>query len=354
MQTATTSAIDQLHPVISPARSTFSTKQRRERLPWPVGEPFRILSIDGGGIKGIFPAALLAGLERRFLGGRSISHHFDLITGTSTGGILALGLAAGKTSQELLDVYQQRGQQIFPPGRIRRLWRNLRGVSLHRYDRGALTSALDGALGVRTLAESHSRLCIPAFEGHHGEVYIFKTPHHPDYRMDGRERMVTVGQATSAAPCYFRALDSDGYRVVDGGIWANNPVMIGLVDALSCFAIDPAQIQILSLGCGREPVRVSHSKAVGGLWSWRNVIFAAMDLQSQNALGQARLLIGPERVTRLEPELTRPIELDDWRRSSVELPPEADRLLQSAAENIARTFLTNEVRRPNLFWPPAE
>lgn len=354
MQAPTTTTIAVAsRSAISPARSSFSAKRSRERLSWPAGEPFRILSIDGGGIKGIFPAAVLAALERRFLAGRSIARHFDLMTGTSTGGILALGLAAGQTSQELLEMYQQRGRQIFPPGRFGRLWRNLRGFSLHRYDRSALTMALQGALGARKLAETRSRLCIPAFEGHHAEVYVFKTPHHPDYRIDGHERMVTIGQATSAAPCYFRALDSGGYRFVDGGVWANNPIMIGLVDALACFAIDPAQIRILSLGCGREPVRVTHRKAIGGLWSWRDVIFAAMDLQSQNALGQARLLIGPERVTRLEPELVSPIQLDDCVRSSVELPPEAERVLRDHAEEIAETFLTSEVKRPDFFWPPA-
>lgn len=311
--------------------------------------PFRILSIDGGGIKGIFPAAVLAALERRFLGGRSIAHHFDLITGTSTGGILALGLAAGKTSQELLEVYQQRGSDIFPPGRIGRLWRSIRGVSLYRYDREALTLALESALGAHLLAESQSRLCVPAFEGHHGEVYIFKTPHHPDYRLDACERMVTVGQATAAAPCYFQALDSGGYRFVDGGIWANNPVMIGLVDALACFSVAPDQIRILSLGCGRDAVRVTERKAVGGLWSWRDAIFAAMDLQSQNALGQASLLIGGERVIRIEPEVAHPIALDDFRRANNELPPEAERAIDRGADAIARDFLTTDAMGPKFY-----
>jgi uncharacterized protein len=226
--------------MIGTARSSFSARERRERLPWPKGEPFRILSIDGGGIKGIFPAAVLAALENRFLAGKSIARYFDMITGTSTGGILALGLGAGKTSRELLEVYQRDGSKIFPAGRLARLWRAARGVSVHRYDRTAMTSAVESAVGTLTFAESSSRLCIPAFEGHHGEVYIFKTPHHPDYRIDGRERMVTVGQATSAAPCYFRALDAGGYRFVDGGVWANNPIMIGLVDTLACFELDPS------------------------------------------------------------------------------------------------------------------
>lgn len=337
---------------IRPARSSFATPRRRERLPWSENRPFRILSIDGGGIKGIFPAAVLASLEKRFLGAQSIARYFDLIVGTSTGGILALGLASGRTAQELLDMYMERGREIFPPGRIGRAWRRLRGYALYQYDRKALTKALHSTLEERTIAEAQCRLCIPAFEGHHGEVYIFKTPHHPDYCLDGKERMVTAAEATSAAPCFFQALDSNGYRFVDGGVWANNPIMIGLVDALVCFAVDPVQVRILSLGCGREPVRVTRGMAAGGLWAWRKVIFAAMDLQSQNALGQARLMIGPERVLRLEPKLEEPIELDDWRRSSAELPREAERAVERSAEAIANGFLESEAVPAKFYWPP--
>src|SRR3954454_18025200 len=76
-------------------RSAGTRRSRRRGLPWPKGREFRVLSIDGGGIRGILPAAILAGLEERFLGGASVAGYFDLIAGTSTGGILALGLGAG-------------------------------------------------------------------------------------------------------------------------------------------------------------------------------------------------------------------------------------------------------------------
>lgn len=82
-------------------RSAGSRTTRRIPLDWGADRDFRILSIDGGGIRGIFPAAVLAGLEERYLGGRSVANYFDLITGTSTGGIIALGLAAGLTAADL-------------------------------------------------------------------------------------------------------------------------------------------------------------------------------------------------------------------------------------------------------------
>ena len=78
-------------------------------LSWPEGKDFRILSIDGGGIRGIFPVTFLSGLEERYLGGAPITQYFDLVSGTSTGGIIALGLAAGLTATEMKDIYVKRG-----------------------------------------------------------------------------------------------------------------------------------------------------------------------------------------------------------------------------------------------------
>ncbi len=342
-------------PLISPRRSSFSSVQRRERLPWPEDQPFRILAIDGGGIKGIFPAAVLAQIEADLLGGRSVVDYFDMIVGTSTGGILALGFAAGKSAQQLLDLYMVDGRNVFPPACwLTRKWRNLRGVFGPRYDNEALKAMLGKVLEDRRFADARTRLCIPAFEGHHGEVFIFKTPHHPDYRKDGYELMTTVGAATAAAPTFYAALDSGGYRYVDGGVWANCPAMIGVVDALACFAIEPGQIRVLSLGCGREPYLVDDGKAAGGLWAWRKALFAAMDLQGQNAIGQARLLVGPANVIRLEPQPERAIELDDWIRATCELPPLAIDAYKAFEDEINKTFCFAPVAPLKRFWPPIE
>src|SRR5882757_4166890 len=96
-------------------RSAGAIAQRRIPQVWPEDRRFRILSIDGGGIRGIFPAAVLAGLEQRYAGGRSIASYFDLVAGTSTGGILALGLGAGFSADQLLELYVRRGCEVFPP-----------------------------------------------------------------------------------------------------------------------------------------------------------------------------------------------------------------------------------------------
>ena len=337
----------------APRRSAGSLTRRRIQLPWPENRQFRILSVDGGGIRGIFPAAFLAGLEEHFLSGASVATYFDLIAGTSTGGIIALGLASGLRASELRDVYIHRGCEIFPPvrrgavGLAEQHLKNLYHYFRYRYDRQALMRVLDEIIGDRKFGEARSRLCIPSFDGRYGEVYIFKTPHHPDFRKDGKERMTKVAAATGAAPTYYQPLQDGGYTFVDGGVWANNPVMIALVDALTCFAVPRERISILSLGCGDEPYNVGKFKMLGGgVFAWWDIIHAAMRLQSQNALGQAGLLIGADSVVRVDaPATDNQIRLDDWSRACEELPIAARAALMADGAHVAETFLS-EIAAP--------
>lgn len=335
------------NPSTPPPRSTGSNPQRRTRQPWPADKPFRILSIDGGGIRGIFPASILAGLEDRFLRQGSITDYFDLVAGTSTGGILALGLGASLKAQDLRDLYVDRGNEIFPPGgpgwigQVVRAIKASKRVVRHTCDEVALEQMLGEILGDRAFGSSRVRLCVPSFDGVHGEVYIFKTPHHPDFKLDWKEPMTKVALATSAAPTFFRPLRHRGYTLVDGGVWANNPIMIAVTEALTSFDVTREQVKVLSLGCGDEPYEVAGSKlAFGGLIAWRDIIFGAMRLQSQNALGQARLLLGPENVTRIDAPAREPkIQLDDWRRARDILPPAAEAALEVFGTRITTAFL---------------
>ena len=324
-----------------PARRSDGTNQvRRVQLPWPKDRPFRILSIDGGGICGILPAAILAELEHRFLDGRPITDYFDMIAGTSTGGIIALGLAKGLTAAEVRDIYIERGGNIFPPANwFGSIIRKVRQLHRYVYERAPLEAELLRIFKDTALGESNVRLCIPAFEGFHGEPWIYKTAHHPDYKRDKFASMVTVGMATAAAPTFFAALPNNGYVMVDGGLWANNPTMNALVDALACYDLDRRQIQILSLGCGETTFKVNASRSLGGMIQWRKAIAAAMRAQSHNALGQANLLVGKDQVIRLDaPESSNPIALDDYQRAREELPLMARSLVEASGHQIAKVF----------------
>lgn len=323
-------------------RSAGAITQRRVPQAWPKDRRFRILSIDGGGIRGIFPAAVLAELERRYTGGRSIASCFDLVAGTSTGGIIGLGLAAGYTATELRDLYVQRGDEIFPPVcRLKAIARDAIQYAHYTYDRAALENLLTEKLSTRLFGEASMRLCIPAFDGKHSEVFVFKTPHHGDYQTDRYERMVNVGLATAAAPSYFRALEHGGYTLVDGGVWANNPVMLAVIEALTCFDVARDQIDVLTLGCGDDKYVVSGRQvSMGGLWHWRKIMEGAMRLQSLAATNQARLLLGPPSVIRIDAPAFEPkLRMDDWPRSVDELVPAAQLAADVDGERIAQMFL---------------
>ncbi len=326
-----------------PRRSDGTIQHARVKQPWPTGRPFRILTIDGGGIRGVFPAAYLADLETRFLGGGSIADHFDLIAGTSTGGIIALALAHGLTAQQALQIYVERGERIFPTDKGWRKWHRLfRWISQPKHNQAVLRRELTAVFGAKTLGEAGKRLVVPSFEGRHGEPFIYKTPHHPDYQLDRVKAFVDVALHTTAAPSYFPAVNDGGYVMIDGGIWANNPVMNALVDVLACFDVARENIRILSLGTGEATFTVDERVRHGGArhWAFLRAFKAAGRAQSKNALGQAFLLVGKNNVLRIDvPETDKPIPLDDAPHALRELPLVARSLAEGSGHRVEEMFL---------------
>jgi patatin-like phospholipase/acyl hydrolase len=305
--------------------------------------------MDGGGIRGVFPAAFLAELESRFLGGSSIANHFDMIAGTSTGGIIALALAHGMTAREALNIYLDRGERIFPPAvGFSKMSRMLRWVFKPKHDQAALKEELLRIFGDKVLDDAETRLVVPSFEGRHGEPFLYKTPHHPDYQKDRHKKFAHVALHTTAAPTYYPGVEDDGYIMIDGGIWANNPVMNALVDALACFDVAREDVRILSLGTGDSTFTVDERARLGGIkeWAFLRSFNAAARAQSRNALGQAYLLVGKNNVTRIDvPESDAPIAMDDVQRSVRELPMVARSLVEGAGHHLERVFLDGAVEK---------
>jgi uncharacterized protein len=330
-----------------PRRSDGTIQHTRVKLPWPKDRLFRILSIDGGGIRGVFPAAYLAEIEKRFLGGNSIASHFDMIAGTSTGGIIALALGHGMTAQQALDIYVQRGERLFPTERGLRKWvRFARWIFKPKHDQARLKTELLTIFGDKVLDASEKRLVIPSFEGLHGEPFLYKTPHHPDYQKDRHKKFAHIALHTTAAPSYYPAVDDDGYIMIDGGIWANNPVMNAVVDALACYDVPRENMRILSIGTGEPTFTVDKKAQMGGWtkWAFMRSFQAAARAQSKNALGQAYLLTGKNNVVRIDPpESDSAIALDDVRRSIRELPLTARGLVESSGHHVQALFLQDQV-----------
>jgi hypothetical protein len=261
----------------------------------------RILTIDGGGIKGVFPAAFLAGLEDQ-LGG-PVADYFDLIAGTSTGGIIAIGLGLGLTSREILRLYCENANRIFPRGR------GLpgRGVFRAKYANSALRQVLTEVFGEQVLGESSTRLVIPSLNLAAEKVHIYRTSHAASAFNDGRVRAVDVALATVAAPSYFPIhLSPEGVPFIDGSLWACNPVGLAVIEALGTLGWAREKIRVLSLGCTSSPLNIAWKKRTSfgsSYWGARlaDVFFTA---QSSSALVTAQTLIGDEHVFRMNPHMS--------------------------------------------------
>src|SRR6266581_1339825 len=219
----------------------------------------RILALDGGGIKGVFAASFLAALEDQIQ--QPIRNYFDMMSGTSTGGIIALSLGLGVPAREITKLYQNWGQTVFKgDGALRRV----RHLFRSKYKSFPLRRALQEVFGESVMGDSTVRLVIPSFDLQTGTVYIYKTRHHPRFVADYREKMLSVALATSAAPTYYPPhRDSCGVALIDGGIWANNPVAVAVVEAIAVLGWDRSQIRVLSVGCTQEAINVS-----GGSPTW--------------------------------------------------------------------------------------
>jgi len=257
----------------------------------------RILCIDGGGIFGTFPASLLAGLEQHL--DRPIGSYFDMIAGTSTGGIIAIGLAMGVRASDLLDIYEKRGPEIFGDGHgpvadyLYRKLRAFRWSYRRKHNPGPLRAVLHDVLGDKRIGDARTRLIIPAWNPVSRSVYIYKTAHHPRLRNDYKSFAVDAALATAAAPTYFpQHITQHAVGLVDGGIWANNPVALAVVEAITLLGWPRDSLHVLSLGCLEETYTVPKWAGIGTLGTKLLKLF--MDGQSHGAMGIAKLLTGHE------------------------------------------------------------
>ena len=263
----------------------------------------RILTIDGGGIKGVFPAAFLATVEDTIED--NIANYFDLIVGTSTGGIIALSLGLGLSAKEILMFYEEHGPLIF---RGNRLLRWLRWFGFSKYSSAPLKEALEACFGDKKLGDSKKRLVIPSLNLENGEVHIYKTAHHSRLERDYKERVVDVALATASAPTYFPTHRSvAGIPLMDGGMWANNPVGMSVVEAITLLDWPRNSLKVLSLGCTAAPLNVNWGRNVplGSLYWAPKFVDVFMHAQSHASLGTAKLLAEHENVIRIDPLVDR-------------------------------------------------
>ena len=260
------------------------------------GNRFQILSLDGGGAKALFTAHILARFEEDH--GTRVVDHFDLIAGTSAGGIVALGLGAGLLPAEIADHYLDLIGRVFPRRKQRKLrFSRLTGPA---YSGDMLREALTTVLGDRILGESTKRLLVPSWNVQSGEVHIFKTPHSPRLTRDWRVKMVDVALATSAAPTYFPAASVDSARLVDGGVFANNPSVLAIAEATSMLGVPLDAIRVLNIGTMEPFTDHSDRLDAAGLAGWSTAaVPLILTASSASNAGLARHLIGFDNFVRM-------------------------------------------------------
>jgi patatin-like phospholipase/acyl hydrolase len=293
---------------------------------------FRILSLDGGGIRGAFTASLLAEIEKRF--GMRVGDYFDLVAGTSTGALIAVAVSAGLPASQIAELYQKAGPEIFKPrpdyqpAKLRhripisvfrrslqkRIPVRMDDVMQTKYDSARLKSALLEVFGEEKIGSLQKcRVVIPSVDVTAGKVVVFKTPHLPYLSRDRHEPIVNALLATTAAPTYFphAVLDAGG-AFLDGGLWANNPSLVAYTEAmkiqLDCTReVDPQfapkDVQILSIGTGQQHYSLSPPGGNAGLGWWGPRVFDVMSMsQSQGVNCHLKYLIG-ERYRRVNFDL---------------------------------------------------
>ena len=214
---------------------------------------FRILALSGGGYLGVYTAALLADLEERV--GEPLGRRFDLIAGTSVGGILAIGLGYELPMRQMLALFLERGRQVFSPralprGTMSRLIDLTRSVLGPKYDGVALRTALTEFLGDKTLDQALHPLVIPSVNVTRSQTKVFKTPHGRASRGDEKIRAVDAAMATCAAPAYFPSVKINGELFADGGLFCVAPDQVALHEAEYFMGIPLKNVHMLSVGTG--------------------------------------------------------------------------------------------------------
>ena len=328
-------------------------------MPGSGNAPFQILALSGGGYRGLYSARIIADVEREI--DAPIASRFDLIAGTSIGGILALALALEVPAQRIVDLFVKHGEAIF-----KRRW-SLCGLVRAPYSPEPLMNLLmDQALfGEHLLGACKHPVVIPSLSYSTGQPVLFKTPHHVDLKRDHRHRVVDIALATSAAPAYFPRHVFNNGQYVDGGLYANAPGLLGLHEALTFFDRDLQQVRLLSVGTMSSRFTVDPRRnRDGGVRDWGHWSPISMSrrlfglsISAQEVLTD--LMLGHrlrERYLHVDDELNderaRAVALDiaDRHAREVLLGAAAERSKNCISDPVFQTFLEHSPSEPVFFY----
>ncbi|EJG1189526.1 CBASS cGAMP-activated phospholipase [Vibrio parahaemolyticus] len=278
---------------------------------------FKILSIDGGGIRGVYPAHILKCFEEKL--GINLLESFDMIAGTSTGSIIAAGVACDIRATEIVNMYKEHGEEIFKKKKSRIPFKKFRSITQPLlesvYDSGSLSKVLKSVFNDSTLGQIAKPLILPATDVGNGGVHVFKSAYDPTFNRDRLVKVRDAVLASCSAPTYFDPHKVDEYLLSDGGLWANNPALVAVIDAQKRLGINYDDIQVVSIGTGHSKVAygLKHKGNWGLATGWRHKEFISfmLSLQSQSALNYLKLHLKPEQILRIDFESNTDLPLDD-------------------------------------------
>lgn len=303
---------------------------------------FKILSIDGGGYRGIFAASVLKNIEEKF-DGFDWRQEFGLMTGTSTGSIIASGLAMGKKAADICTFYKGYGEKIFPRRTILSRLLNPCGLRKRLYDSSVLQELLEEVFGHVTLGQIDHPLFIPATNIETGNVFVLKTKYgqfdrDKNIRLDRDKniRLVDAILASCAAPAYFKPREVGDYFLADGGLWANNPALMGMIEAKFRLGEDINRVKVLSIGTGKSVTKYTRSdNPVNREWgaaTWGvGMLGLILNLQSIHTENMINLLFGDGRST---PNVFR-IDFNNSSNIPLDQPKYQKELVNIAGEKVA-------------------
>jgi predicted acylesterase/phospholipase RssA len=263
----------------------------------------RVLSLSGGGFLGLYTASVLARLES--WAGEPLGRRFDLIAGTSIGGILALALAFEIPMARLVQLFAEHGPAVFsdralPAGPLGRLVDLSRPVTGPKYSGHALRHALEAHLEGRRLRDALHPVVIPAVDVGDCETKVFKTPHAPASLGDGHLLAIDVAMASCAAPAYFPAVRIGPRLYADGGLFAVAPDQVALHEVEHFMGQDLARVHMLSVGTATAHYRPAEgvrddAGAVGWLSGGR-LVLTMISVQQQHVQAMLEDRLGPRYV----------------------------------------------------------
>lgn len=290
-----------------------------------MGKPFRILSLSGGGIRGIFQASFLEKISRELK--NPLHENFDMVCGTSTGAIVGMAVATGIDMKIISNLYKDKGAGIFK----KRIFSSFKKGAI--YDQNVLKKELESVFENQQLKDSKTKVLITSASISNFDHKVFSNfPTHT--KQDANLSIVDIILSSAAAPTYFSPFKPSGQdrHYVDGGLWANTPSSIAILFANKYLKVPIADIRLISIGTGDFP----NGATIEYFEKLKQISFSAIETifelmfstQSSFADLYAKEVLGEENYLRISANLDEPIALDDVKNALLKLPAKAEQSVE--------------------------